>query len=113
MQNSLTKDQLDALDKLRAAVASRDVTQQQIAKATGVDQSQVSRILAGQTKRASANVIRLCKFAYEIELPGGHDPSQSQSLMNALRLVWDGSSAHAEAIAQVLLSLRHFKEKAA
>lgn len=112
MQNVLTQDHLNALDRLRAAVASHDVTQQQIAEASGVDQSQVSRILAGQTKRVSANVIKLCKFAYEVELSGGHDPSQSQALMNALRVVWDGSSAHAEAIAQVLFSLRHFKEKA-
>lgn len=112
MQNVLTQDQLNALDRLRAALASHDLTQQQIANASGVDQSQVSRILSGQTKRASANVMKLCKFAYEMDLSGGHDPSQSPALMNALRVVWDGSSTHAEAIAQVLLSLRHFKEHA-
>lgn len=51
------------LSWLRAAVSERRLTQRQIAEATGVDQSQVSRILAGQAKRNSENVTALCAFA--------------------------------------------------
>jgi transcriptional regulator with XRE-family HTH domain len=55
----------DLLSWLRAAVADRRLTQVEVARATGVDQSQVSRILSGQAKRSSANVVALCRFAAE------------------------------------------------
>lgn len=110
MQEELTTDQHIALEQLRSAVVNRTVTQQQIAFATGVDQSQVSRILAGQMKRASANVVRLCRFAYQMGNSHEPDPSRNQTLVNALRTVWDGTEAHAQAISQVILSLRHFRE---
>lgn len=57
--------ELSLLTTLRIAVADRRVTQQEIAHATGVNQSQVSRILAGQCKRSSGNVVALCRFAAE------------------------------------------------
>ena len=44
-------------------VLSGELSQIQVAEATGVHQSQVSRILAGEARRASKNVLRLCKFA--------------------------------------------------
>lgn len=57
--------ELSLLTSLRIAVADRRITQQEIAHATGVNQSQVSRILAGQCKRSSGNVAALCRFAVE------------------------------------------------
>jgi transcriptional regulator with XRE-family HTH domain len=44
-------------------VLSGQLSQRKVAEATGVHQSQVSRILAGEARRASKNVLRLCKFA--------------------------------------------------
>lgn len=57
--------ELSLLTSLRIAVADRRITQQEIAHATGVNQSQVSRILAGHCKRSSGNVAALCRFAAE------------------------------------------------
>lgn len=50
------------LDNLAKAVAGKKVTQTTISLATGVHQSQVSRILSGEVKRASKNVKRLCNY---------------------------------------------------
>ncbi|WP_425497371.1 helix-turn-helix domain-containing protein [Paraburkholderia fynbosensis] len=58
----------EQLSWLRAAVSERRLTQSQIAAATGVDQSQVSRILAGRAKRNSENVTALCAFAEKASL---------------------------------------------
>lgn len=110
MKNPLSPDHADSLDRLRHAVDSRLITQSQIANVTGIDQSQVSRILAGQLIRASANVQKLCKFANQLAIFGMHDPRQSGVLMDALSSVWDGSPEHAAAIANVIQSLRPFKE---
>ncbi|RUP25724.1 MAG: helix-turn-helix domain-containing protein [Curvibacter sp.] len=110
MQDISQSEIIESLQKLRLLVKSRVLTQADIALATNVDQSQVSRILAGQIRRVSANVLELCKFANSYDGGVRRDPSQNEVLIGALRAVWDGSSAHAEAIASVLLSLRKFKE---
>lgn len=110
MQKDLPPDIQSALEKLRLLVVSRTTSQTEISLATGVDQSQISRILAGRIRRVSGNVIALCKFANNADASRGRDPSESAVLMSALRSVWDGTPAHAEAIASVLLSLRKFKE---
>lgn len=110
MQNKLQINTTESLQKLRLLVKSKVVTQGEISLATKVDQSQISRILAGQIRRVSVNVLELCKFANSYDAGTGHDPSHNEVLMGALRAVWDGSSVQAEAIASVLLSLRKFKE---
>jgi transcriptional regulator with XRE-family HTH domain len=110
MKSDLPPDVARSLDQLRTLVSSRLTSQTEIAMATGIDQSQISRILAGQVKRVSRNVAELCKFANQFYASGQNDPSRSAVLMGALRAIWDGSPAHAEAIASVLLSLRKFKE---
>lgn len=53
------------LISLASRMAKREVTQQAIAAATGIHQSQISRILAGKSKRKSSNVERLCRYARE------------------------------------------------
>lgn len=108
MQNSLTLKTSDLLQMLRRAILNGSVTQSAIAFYTGVDQSQISRILAGQVKRESENVLALCKYAEAIHNTSTVDPCQSELLMGALREVWDGSPEHAKAIAGVILSLSPF-----
>lgn len=112
MQKQIPLEIQSALKKLRLLVTSKATSQTEISIATGVNQSQISRILSGQIRRVSGNVMTLCKFANEFDASRGPDPMESTVLMSALRLVWDGSPAHAEAIASVLLSLRKFKEVA-
>lgn len=92
---------------LRAAVADRRFTQFEIARATGVDQSQISRILKGQAKRASANVSALCRFAAEAsrhtsitrEVPA---VAKAQALLHELM---DGSAEEQRSIAELLAHL--------
>ena len=110
MQEKLPLDLNQDLDQLRALIAAKLTSQSDIAMKTGIDQSQISRILAGQVKRASKNVRELCKFAKTFDSMAENDPSRSAVLMSAMRAVWDGSNAHAEAIASVVLCLRKFKE---
>lgn len=110
MQKEFPPETADQIQKLRLLVKSKVLTQSDISEATRVDQSQISRILAGQSRRVSSNVLELCKFANSYDSSNRRDPSQNEVLMRALRAVWDGSGAQAEAIASVLLSLRKFKE---
>lgn len=97
---------------LRAAVADRRVTQQEIASATGVDQSQVSRILGGQAKRSSANVIALCRFA--AGMTGANDagnevplPAKARALLDALL---GGNTREQETVVALLAHLLVLRE---
>lgn len=108
MKNVLLPEHKAALEQVRLAVESKEVTQTLISSETGVDQSQISRILSGDAKRLSKNVLKLCSYANSLGTQRTNDPVQSQPLMHALSTVWDGTPAHAEAIAAVILSLRNF-----
>lgn len=91
------------LERLTAAVASGHVTQLEVSRKTGVHQSQISRILAGQVVRSSRNFERLCEFAATLpERPGGPQRTQESELTNALLRVWDGTPAHAAALRRLL-----------
>lgn len=96
--------------RLSSVFDGRGESQKLIAKCTGVDQSQVCRILNGKFKNAeSKNVIKICKYA-NISLRKIHeappDPSKNTILMAAIGQIWDGSDKHAEAIAEVLMALK-------
>lgn len=62
------------LHLLADRVLSGQLSQSQVAEATGVHQSQVSRILSGEARRASKNVLRLCKFAESLPSVGSRLP---------------------------------------
>ena len=81
------------------------VSQSDIAKAVGIHQSQVCRILSGRFKRCSKNVIKLCKYANINLLQDEVNPRDNERLMEALSFAWDGTEPHAEAIAQVLRAI--------
>lgn len=105
MQDDLAPQTSALLLVLKRAILNGSVTQSSVAIATGVDQSQISRVLAGQVKRESPNVLALCKYARNLHKTRKVDPRQSDPLINALREVWDGSPEHAEALAGVIRSL--------
>ena len=94
------------IEDLARRVTARRLTQQEIAKATGVDQSQVSRILAGEAKRPSRNVARLCSYAKGLQAPSTGKSGRAQ-IDRAIDQLWDGSPRHASAIAGVLVSIAH------
>ncbi len=90
-------------------IKENGVTQSDIAKSTGIHQSQVSRIINADFKKASKNVKLLCKYA-KIDLhtleERKFDPNNNPELMNAIGIVWDGTEKKAKALAKVILSLK-------
>jgi len=58
---ALSRERL--IEQLRCVFDKNGATQQEIAKQSGVHQSQVSRILRGEFKRLTRNVLKICKYA--------------------------------------------------
>lgn len=93
---------------LRAAQLCREkgIPQEQIALATDASQSQVSRILGGSGRRFSRISEEICTYVERVAGSGSPRSVQSNGeLMEALRDTWDGSAAHAKALATVIRSL--------
>jgi transcriptional regulator with XRE-family HTH domain len=93
---------------LRAAQTCRThgITQADIAIAVGASQPQVSRILKAQGLRASRLFEEVCLYVERFE--GGVTAEAVQTneeLIGALKLIWDGSAAHAHALSTVIRSL--------
>jgi len=84
-------------------------TQESISEITGVDQSQVSRILSGDFVRITPKVKAVCKYAKITLIKEYADPTKSPILIEALKTTWDGSEQHAKAIAKVIQSLRNYR----
>ena len=85
------------------------ITQSQIAGALNVSQSQVSRVLSGASKRHTRLLDEICiyvnNYMHEIS------PSlvlENSEITDAIASIWDGSSDHARAIAEVIRSLGAF-----
>ena len=76
----------------------------EIARATGINQSQVYRNLKCRPKRVSKTLIALCKYANISLTLAVPDPSESRILMEALSSVWDGSDTHAHRLAELLFA---------
>ncbi len=85
---------------------ARGITQAQIAEALGASQSQVSRILAGRSLRASRLLEEVCLYVERFERGVTVDVVRSNDeLVRAVQAVWDGSAAHARALAAVIRAL--------
>lgn len=85
------------------------ITQLEIACALNYSQSQVSRVLSGTSKRHTRLLDEICIYVNN----NMHKVSSSLDLENseltdAVASVWDGSSSHAHAIAEVIRSLGAF-----
>lgn len=89
--------------RLQAAIEASELSQLQIAAASGVNQATVSRVLARCPKRRGAAFAKLCKYASNLRRKGTRiDPRKSDFLMQALSEVWDGTPQHAEALAEII-----------
>lgn len=93
---------------LRAAQICRalGITQAQIAAALGASQPQVSRILKAQGSRTSRLFEEVCLYVERFEGGVSADAVRANAdLIGALKATWDGSSAHARALSEVIKSL--------
>jgi len=94
------------LERLKFAVDVLGLSQQDLAVATGVHQSQISRMLSGKVRRVSKN---LRKVAAYLENLHGKDANRSEIpevLADAIRFSWDGTPRHADALAKVIVTLK-------
>lgn len=90
----------------RTQVRQARITQSQLAKAIGVSQSQVSRILSGQTRRQSRLLDDICIYVRTVRQGVSPDTVRANDeLINALAETWNGSPEHAHALAAVIRSL--------
>ena len=98
---------------LRAAEIFRrqGVTQDEIGAVVGVSQAQVSRVLQANSVRCTRALEDICLYAERLEGGGVTRDAvrANEELIEALRSVWDGSSAHAKALALVIKSLAVLK----
>lgn len=82
------------------------ITQADIAGAIGASQSQVSRILSGRARRGSRLHEEVFLYVEQFESGVTLDAVRMNSeLLEAMRQAWDGSAAHARALATVIRSL--------
>jgi transcriptional regulator with XRE-family HTH domain len=95
------------LGKLAGTKArSKGLRQQDIAKALGINQSQVSRILTGRIRRHTSVVERVCQYVLHRELDQTRRQVRDNAeLIDALAAAWDGTSQHASALATVIRGL--------
>lgn len=108
MQNKLDAATVDSLARLRQMVSDGMLNQIGIQLGSGVHQTQISRILSGQIKRVSKNVVKLCKFEQELHKSQSSHEKINPRIRQAVEAVWDGTELHAEAVAKVILSLKGF-----
>jgi transcriptional regulator with XRE-family HTH domain len=109
MMHNLCMNESD-ITTLALATAARaraqGITQSQIALAINADQSQVSRVLSGNTKRPSKVFNAVCNYVNKTA--SALDSSlieQNQEILNAIACVWDGTEQHALALSNVIRSL--------
>lgn len=97
------------IQALRLAQQARllNISQTEIARATGVTQSQISRIFDGKIKRSSRALDKISNYLdlqpAEVSLD---DVRKNEELMQALVSTWDGTDSHSKALATIIKSLR-------
>lgn len=94
------------LIRAREICREQGIKQGQLAEALGASQSQISRILAGKGQRQSRLTEEVCLFVEQFNEGVTLDAVRAnRELLEALQSVWDGSDAHAKALAVVIKSL--------
>ncbi|NPC56898.1 helix-turn-helix domain-containing protein [Caenimonas soli] len=88
------------------------LSQTQIAKAVGLSQGQVSRILSGKGKKAGQSLEKICRYVFGSRgrTAGRASVAKNRELMSALAETWDGTPRHACALAAVIRTLSVLRE---
>ncbi len=82
---------------------SLGLTQEEIANGLGASQSQVSRVLSGQTKKYAGLAERVCNYVNShFQGISRESIASNDDLMGALACVWDGSSQQARLLANLI-----------
>lgn len=109
MQNPPAPKPKEIAAELRQKRALKKFRQKDMQRATGVDQSQISRIFRGDFKRISGNVEKICKYAGVSLSNTSRITTRRKTLTPKLRAAiaeaWDGEPETEEALAFVIRSL--------
>ena len=93
-------------ERAREICRLRGITQADIADAVQASQSQVSRILSGESSKASRVAEEVFLFVEKYGVGVTAEAVQrNEELVTALSEIWNGSAAHAKALATVIRSL--------
>lgn len=90
---------------LRAAMERNGHSQPDVSKVTGVSQSNISRLLAGQRKRVTGSVRKLCQYAGLDAKGAASEPDAQRRLSQAVRQAIGDNPHAALALASVIDSL--------
>ena len=91
--------------ELRRLMLLRGCNISELASKTGIHQSQVSRIVAGDFKTFSSNVIKICmEFGMEPReyCEGAHRDSDRRQIANSAIAIWDGTRQDADLVVSLL-----------
>jgi transcriptional regulator with XRE-family HTH domain len=95
--------------RLREAKRKKRYSQLEIATKSGVDQSQISRFIAGHFQRETPNLKRVCKALGVHLASAGPTPKNeafSRTLAKELEGLWDGTHRHRRIIMRVVRALK-------
>lgn len=91
---------------LSARFREAGITQLKLAMALDVPQSQISRALSGNLVKPNLVFLELCNYAIlNLDRRGKFMALEDTDLRAAIEEVWDGTVAHANALAAVIRSL--------
>lgn len=105
----LLPEQIGKLNLLSEYISLRRTTQLEISRATGVHQSQISRILSGGVRRASKNVIRLCKYADSLPSITRRTKDDQEAVASELMSLLGRSAAEDDALRQIISGLQAWR----
>jgi transcriptional regulator with XRE-family HTH domain len=88
--------------QLRAFMESRHLSQKFVAKAAKISQSTVSRALHGEIDRQGSAKSKLFIYMQKELRAEGMQGKGKEKVVNAFEAIWDGSEAHAIAIAKII-----------
>lgn len=88
--------------ELEAFIRANSMSQNGLAKASGVPQYQISRLLSGRTKTVTEHVSTLCDYANINADICITLPCNNKRLQDALGRVWDGNESSADLVALVI-----------
>lgn len=94
------------VQRLKYAVDVLGLSQQELATATGVHQSQISRMLSGSAKRVSKNLVKVVEYLESLHGGYANKSEIPRVLKDAIQFSWDGTPGHAEVLARVIISLK-------
>ncbi|WP_454771252.1 hypothetical protein [Halomonas qaidamensis] len=93
---------------LKNYMDEHSLTQFRIAKALGVSQSLISRVLRQEWTRKTESIRKIENL---LDMQPEVDPRQSEVLMNALAEVWTGDERDAELLANCIIAIGKIRKE--